>query len=183
MLNIIDIAAIAIVALGIIQGYRRRLSGELAHLISVVAAFGIGLFFFRPVGNWFTEHTRLTDQGAHVVAFVATMLASVIVMAILRIALGRMMKVVIEPEVDRTGGAVAGFVRASVFVLIVFIIMNMWPHDFLNRIFGEESLIGTGVVKCMPALREAVEEQKEKVTELRERDSPSKARPAKRSRD
>ena len=182
-MNIIDIAAIAIVALGVIQGCRRRLSGELAHLISVVAAFGTGLFFFRPVGDWFMAHTRLTDQGAHVVAFIATMLASLVVMTLIRIVLGRVMKVVIEPEVDRTGGAIAGFVRASVFVLIVFIIMNMWPHDFLNRIFGEESLIGSVVVKCMPALRDAVEEQKAKVDELRERDSSSRPRPRKRSTD
>lgn len=165
-MNIIDIAAIAIIILGIIQGYRRRLSGELAHLISVVAAFSIGLFFFRPAGNWFTEHTRLTDQGAHVVAFITTMLASIIVMTLLRIVLGRIMKVVIEPEADRTGGAIAGFFRASVFVVIVFIIMNMWPHDYLNRIFGEQSLIGSAVVKCMPRLREVVEEHKDKVEEM-----------------
>jgi len=149
--------------LGIIQGCRRRLSGELAHLISVVAAFGIGMFFFRPAGNWFAENTRLSDQGAHVVAFIATMLASLIVMAVLRIVLGRMMKVVIEPEVDRTGGAIAGFFRASVFVIIVFIIMNMWPHEYLNRIFGKESLIGNVVVTCMPALHDVVEEHKDKV--------------------
>lgn len=168
-MNIIDIAAIAIVILGIIQGYRRRLSGELAHLISVVAAFSIGVFFFRPVGSWFTDHTRLTDQGSHVVAFITTMLASLIVMTLLRIVLGRVMKVVIEPEVDRTAGAIAGFCRASVFVIIVFIIMNMWPHDYLNRVFGEESLIGGIVIKCMPTVQEVVEEHRDKVEELRDR--------------
>ena len=167
-MNIIDYLAIGIVLLGILQGYHRRFSGELAHLISVVVAFVFGLLFYRPFGIWLIDHTRLTGQTANVVAFITTMLASMIIMTIIRLTLRRIMRVVIEEEVDKTLGAISGFLRVSVFVFAVFLIMNMWPNDYLNRIFGEESFIGRVIVKITPSFYEALEKQQERLEKLQE---------------
>ena len=76
----------------------------------------------------------------------------------------RIMKIVFEPAVDKPGGGFAGFVSGILAVLIVFMIMIQWPNDYLNRKFGEESVIGRVVVKLaarsapwMPAGRDKVD--------------------------
>ncbi|MBN2302079.1 MAG: CvpA family protein [Lentisphaerae bacterium] len=166
-LSVIDIVALVIVALGALIGYRRGLSGELAQLISVIVAFVISLLLYHPVGSWLHEHTQLNNrpQAAHAVAFIATIIGATIAMIILRYLLKRIMQVVIEKEVDKIGGVIAGFVRASILVVIVFLLLNMWPHEYLNRLFGEESVIGTAVLHCMPSF----EEQFSSVKDLREK--------------
>lgn len=155
--NVIDVAALIIVAFSTLQGFRRGLSGELARLVSVVVAFSFGLYFYRPLGSWLVEHSRLTEQRAQALAFLAMVIAAVVVMIFLRFVLKHIMKIAFEKKVDKMGGCLAGFIRSSVFVIIVFLLLNMWPHDYLNRQFGEKSVIGNIVVKYMPALREQIE--------------------------
>ncbi|MCK5849701.1 MAG: CvpA family protein [Kiritimatiellae bacterium] len=167
-MNIVDYVAIGIVLLGLLQGYHRRFSGELAHLISVIGAFILGLLLYRPFGGWLIDHTRLTDQTANVVAFITTMIVCLIIMTIIRLSLRHIMRVVIEEEVDKTLGAIAGFLRVSVFIFVVFLIMNMWPNDYLNSIFGEESFIGRTIVKLTPSFYDALENQQERLEKIRE---------------
>jgi len=168
-MNIVDYVAIGIILLGILQGYHRRFSGELAHLVSVIVAFVFGLLFYRPFGGWLIDHTRLTGRTANVVAFITTMIVCLIIMTIIRLFLRRIMRVVIEEEVDKTLGAIAGFLRVSVFIFVVFLIMNMWPNDYLNRIFGEESFIGRTIVKLTPSFFDALENQQEHLEKFREK--------------
>lgn len=161
MPNVFDIAALVIIAFGTIQGLRRGLSGELARLVSVVVALVLSLYFYHPFGVWCTEHTRLTVQAAHVLAFVTMVAGAMAATVLLRFLLKKIMKIVIEKKVDKAGGCVAGFISTSVFVLIIFLMMNMLPDDhYLNQKFGEESVIGSIVVHCMPLLHEAVENKK-----------------------
>jgi diadenosine tetraphosphatase ApaH/serine/threonine PP2A family protein phosphatase len=49
------------------------------------------------------------------------------------------MKISFEGNIEKAGGCIAGFIRAVMLVLIILAAMNMWPHDYLNRIFGRES--------------------------------------------
>jgi len=156
--NAIDIAILVVVLFGLFRGYVRGLSGELAQLASVVAAFVLGLTLHPPLSTWLSEKTRLAGQNARTMAFVTTVLGSVLAMIILRYLIKRIMRVVIEEKVDKPAGLVAGGVKTVVLVLIVVVVMNLWPHEYLNRKFGEESVVGSAVLRYMPSLRETIEE-------------------------
>jgi len=157
--SLVDVIAFAAVALGAVRGYFRGLSGELARVISLVAAFALGLRFYGPLSEWVLAYTRIAEENAPVAAFIITVLAAVVCLFLLRYLLKRVMKIVIEERADKTGGVIAGLLRTSVMVLIVFLALNLWPNERLNRIFGEESLIGRLVLKAAPRAREYVEER------------------------
>jgi uncharacterized membrane protein required for colicin V production len=159
--NALDIIALIVVALGTFQGFRRGLSGELAGLVSVVVAFLTGISLYGSFGTWLADNTRLNEDPAQAVAFVSTVLIAGIVLVLLRLVLRLVMKVVVEKKVDKVGGCIAGFVRSLVLVFTVFLMMNLWPHDYLNRHFGEKSLVGKVVVRCTPVLRERMEEMRD----------------------
>lgn len=156
--NIVDFVALIFIVIGAFIGYRRGLSGELAQLISMAAAFVLSLFLYHPLGSWLHENTQLYDrpQLARALAYFATIVVATIAMVLLRFLLKRIMQVVIEREADKIGGVIAGLVRSIILVAIVLLLMNMWPHQYLNRLFGEESMLGTVVVRCMPSLHERV---------------------------
>ena len=163
--NVVDIAALVVCVIGIIQGLRRGLSGEIARLIGVVVAFILGVFFYRPFGSWLVDRVRISEL-AFAVAFILTVMGAAVVMLLVRLVLKRIMVVVFEPHAEKIGGAIAGFLRMSFFVLIIFVMMNMWPNDYLNKIFGEDSVIGSQVVKIVPTIEEEIEDLDELTEEI-----------------
>jgi len=156
-LNLVDIVALGLIAIGGIQGFFRGLSGELARLIGAIIAFVAGVSLHGPVGEWVLRNTRLENQTAHALAFVATVFLAVLIMLVLRLVIKRLIKVVFADGFDKTMGIVAGLARMSVIVCIIFLVMNLIPHAYLNRHFGEESAIGSVVVRYVPTVRETLE--------------------------
>ena len=156
--NIVDIIVLVIIVLGAIQGLLRGLSGELARLISTVIVFILGVSCYRPVGLLLASHTRLSAAAAGAVAFSIVAATAIILMVLLRYVLKKLMKVVFVPWFDKVGGCVAGMLRASIFVMIIIIVMNMVPNEYVNEQCGEKSIIGTGVLKVMPRIREELDD-------------------------
>lgn len=152
-----DIIALAVVVFGIIRGMRRGLSGELAGLVALSVALVMGLVFYRQAGEWALDNTRLSESGAHALAFLVTVLASGAIMLALALLLRFLLKFAIEKKVDRAWGAVIGMVRSIIGVLIFFVAVNLWPHPYLNKVCGEESIIGSIVARFLPELKEKVE--------------------------
>lgn len=152
-LNPVDIAALVIICINLIIGFRRGLSGELAGLVGTAAAFGLGVYFLTPFSSWLQDHSRLEGRSAEAVAFTSVAIGVIVVAILLRLILGKIMKITFEPTVDKIGGLLSGFIRSSILVLIIFIAINMSPHEYLNRKFGKESIIGKVVVeRVMPRL-------------------------------
>ncbi len=158
MLSLVDIAALLVIGLGVVTGRMRRFSGELARLVGTVAAFAAGMALRRPLGLWLLEHTRLEAQAAQAAAFVAALVGAFLVLAMVHRLLQGVMRVVIEEQMDKSIGMLAGLVRATLFVIIVFLVMNMVPHPGLNRHFGDASFLGRMVRRWTPFLEEAVRE-------------------------
>jgi len=154
----VDIVALLMVAAGGIQGYFRGLSGEIARLVGTVLAFFTGIWLRQPVGLWITEHTRLQDRAADATAFITTVFLALLIMVVLRMIVKKVVKVVFAESVDKLAGVFAGMLRMTLFVLIIFLCMNMVPHEYLNRVFGEDSTIGSVVVKYVPMVKSRLEE-------------------------
>ncbi|MDI6774615.1 MAG: CvpA family protein [Verrucomicrobiota bacterium] len=168
LFNAVDIGAVVLLILGVLLGFSRRLSGELTCLISVVAAFVVGLFLCRPLTDWFLALERLGPQPARVLAFLAALVVAGVLMILARLGLARAIRVVFSEQADRLLGALAGLVRSLVLIAVIFIVANLVPSEFLNRQFGEASAIGRVVRKFMPAIEEklpAIEERAQQIVE------------------
>ncbi|MCE9616586.1 MAG: CvpA family protein [Lentisphaerae bacterium] len=155
--GLLDVVAVAVIALAALRGSFRGMSGELAGLFGNAAALMAGIVCYHPLGDWLIQHSKFTGRAAFATAFIAIVLACIIVMLILRWTLGRVLHVVVEDGINRTGGVIAGVVRGILFTTTVFIAMNLIPHEGLNRRFGEESLVGTLVQRATPHLRNVIE--------------------------
>jgi len=156
--SVIDIVAVLIICLSTLRGFLRGLSGELAQLISLVLALVVGVYTYRPFGTWILNNTHISNRAAHTVAFVVAVAAVILVAVLLSFVFRRIMKIVFEPNVDKPGGGLAGFISGVLAVILIFMILNLWPHAYLNRKCGEESVIGRVVVRFMPAVQEKVGE-------------------------
>lgn len=156
-LSVVDIVALALIAVGGIQGFFRGLSGELARLAGAVIAFIGGTLLHEPVGQWVSTHTRLEARPAQTLAFIATVIIAVLIMIAVRILLKKIIQGVFAPGFDKTTGVLAGLLRMSIFTCIFFITMNMVPSDTLNRTFGAESAVGSFMIRYVPTVEQTLE--------------------------
>lgn len=157
--NVVDIVASVFVLLSMLHGYKRGLSGEIAQLIGVLVGFCLGIAGYRPLAQWLADNTRVGGGVADVLAFVVILVVSTIVLILVRFVLGRVMKVVFDESVNKAGGLLAACLRAVFVTLIIFIVMNLVPHDYLNEQFGERSLIGRGTLRLLPVLQAEIEKR------------------------
>ncbi len=156
-LSIVDVIALCFILLNALWGLQRGLSGELARVGSVILAFVIGLAAYGHVGEWLAQQSRLGPRAALATAFVVTIMGAFVAMLFLRLLLKRVFEVAIAERHDRTAGFIAGTVRATLIVIIVFIAMNLQTNADLNRKFGEESVLGTLLLRHMSQLVEHIE--------------------------
>lgn len=156
-LNVIDMIGLILIALGTFRGYRRGLSGELAGVVGIVASLMISIHLFAPFGEWIAANTSLTGQLAHAAAFAVCVLfviaATILIGAIFR----KVMGVFFADGVDKFLGLIAGAVQSAAILAIGLLMMNLLPHPYLNRHFGDESLLGTIVLRATPALHQTLQ--------------------------
>ena len=157
--NLVDIGVLCVILLGMARGYVVGLSGVLAKLLSAVVALVVAMSALNPVSCWMMENTELRDQPgvARSLAFVGTILASWVVMIVLQHLLQRVMRVAIEDKADKSCGLIAGVVHSCVLIFALFLVMNLVPHDYLNGVFGEQSVAGREVLRVLPHLEREVE--------------------------
>ena len=157
--NIIDLACVAVLIAGAIAGMIRGLSGELAQLCGSVAALVFGLWAFNPLSAWLLERPELRDEpdAARVLTLLALLLAASAILIFLQFGLQRLFKVAVPAGADKVLGLAAGLAKWAVIIVIVFLVMNLWPNDALNSLFGEKSLIGRQVAGLMPMIEEEAE--------------------------
>jgi len=156
--NIIDILAAVIIFLGAMRGGQRGLSGEMARLASVAVALVIGIACHSLVGTWLTAHSRLTPKTAETVSFIVTVVGALGVMILVRTGMEGIGKLTLQKAVDKSAGVVAGCAGSVVVVIIIFLLAHMWPNAYVNRIFGQDSIIGRLITPYAPSLSRKVEE-------------------------
>ncbi len=156
-LTLVDIIALSVIAIGGVQGFFRGLSGELARLAGTILAFMAGTLLNEPIGTWVLQNTRLEAQPARTLAFILTIAVAVIIMIILRLLLKKIITLVFAAGFDKTAGVIAGLLRMSIFTCIFFIIMNMVPVESLNRRFGEQSAVGSFMIRYVPTVEKMLE--------------------------
>ncbi len=156
MWNSADIVALILLLAGTVVGYRRRLSGELSGAVGMVAAFGAGLLARRPLGIFLLENSRMSPAAAQGAAFFLAIVLALLAMAAVRLLLRKIMRVAFEEPFDKTGGAVAGFMKTALFLAIVFLLANMTPYEGLHRLLGEPSFLGRIALRFTPELEEKI---------------------------
>ena len=156
--NFVDIIALILVLLGLWQGYRRGLSGELAQVISAIVSVWVSWHYYDDLGHWLTDSTRLGPQESLAVAFILLILGAFLFTWVVRIILRHIMEFTFKERIEKMGGALAGLIRTSLIIAVVIFFAGLLPNEFLHRVFMENSLIGRQLDHYIPTAYEKLTE-------------------------
>ncbi len=156
-LNTVDIVALVLLVLGALNGLRRGLSGELAGAVGVIIAFMFGLLCYGPCGDWLADRAVVSEGTARALMLAGTMAVALLVMLVLKLVFRETVTVSVNSKgANFTMGLVAALIKTAIVVIVVIMCVNLWPNAYLNRVFGEESVIGRFVVRCIPELSDRI---------------------------
>ena len=153
-LSLLDAVGLLALLIGALRGLIRGLSREFGDMVTALAAFAVALRFHGPFGEAVAARTRLDLPPARAIAFALLAVAAIVILAVCRLILRLFGQITFIPLVNRAGGLLAGLVRSAALLAVMFAVMNLWPHEYLNRTFGEESALGALLLRAVPALRE-----------------------------
>jgi uncharacterized membrane protein required for colicin V production len=148
----IDIVAMALILLGILNGLRRGLSGELSCFMCVMTASLVAIYFHDNWVPYIEQHVTGERQSAVAFSFIAMLGAAWVLAILLRLMLRRAAMITFDRKFDRVGGAISGLLSSTILIILVFLIMSVWPDRTVNRVFRDESLVGRAIATHLPML-------------------------------
>ncbi len=140
----IDFSMMGLIIMGGVQGLSRGLSGEIIRMISLTFALGVGWYLYESVGPYVEEYTRLHPSFSSIVSFCVIFILALVVLSLVRLAIGGMMDFAFKGSIERIGGVCWGMVRMTLWVLVVVVVVvsSLWPHAYFSRLILEDSVIG-----------------------------------------
>ncbi len=159
MFSPIDICFIISLFCGALWGMFKGLSGELAQLIATIICFVLS-FKLVPIFTQLIESkTELTQNNAILIAVVISIGLCFLLLFILKKIFQKILKIVIEVRYDKFFGFLAGIIHYGIILIIIVVIMGLIPSATIQRLFVEDSVIGTNVMKLLPKAIEAIEDR------------------------
>lgn len=152
-LSSVDYVVIGMIIFGAIWGTIRKLSREVFTLTASVFSFIVALLTYRITGEKIIRISRLDNRSAEAIAFVGVIIAIVCILAVMKLLLRKVFTLTVESKLERPGGCIAGFISFSLIACMIFYVLILFPHEYLNRKLGDESVIGRRVKNLFPALR------------------------------
>jgi uncharacterized membrane protein required for colicin V production len=159
MFSPIDICFIISLFCGALWGMFKGLSGELAQLIATTIAFFLSIKLVPIFTQLLEAKTELTQSNAILIAVVISIGLCFLLLFILKRIFHKMLKVVIEVRYDKFFGFFAGVIHYGIILIIIVVIMGLIPSATIHRLFVEESVIGTNVMKLLPTVIEEIEDR------------------------
>lgn len=177
MLYTVDILFVVFVLIFAVSGIRHGLSGELAHVVTLLALLAGFCFFYPQIMRFAGEAwPTLPETALQIAVPMALVVAAILLFVLVRILFKQLLKKTLDGTGDKIAGGVAGALRGALFGLAVLAGLSLIPNDSLYRMLSESSSIGSWVcsnltpwaqshISDLPVLKEKVNQQLDDMSE------------------
>ncbi len=140
--NSIDLMAAIFVLVCIILGLRRGLIGAIAPIVGIIVIAAAVRFGYPPCRDWLVAHLDFDASVLRLGAVAIVIGVPLVAMIGLRKFLGALVKLPFISGIDRLGGALAGLIGGTVFVIAAFLVLGLLPQRYQSPTVHEASWIG-----------------------------------------
>lgn len=156
--SVLDFAVLVIVLLNAYFGFRRGLSGEVAHFLVLILGTITTVYLLHPVGSLFFRYATplIPEGGRYAFAFVGTAIVAATVMLVVYRPIYNVFDRDVPKHRNKSGGLVAGLLYGIVGVAFILVFLNLWPNPAVGRVVGDSSFSGKAANKVVPAVKRLV---------------------------
>ncbi len=143
IMNWVDLASVAVVLAGLIAGVRRGFFGELPRFLSMLIVLLSALRFYIPFAGALLAHSPVQGEDkALAIAFLLIVLTVSAMLAVIRLVLHLVLKIVLAVKGSRILGGLLGFCSGVMLAFIIVFGAGLWPGPAVQRVLVEESHAG-----------------------------------------
>lgn len=151
--GLMDVVYSLYIVYGILRGLFRGLSEELAGLVGTGIVFYGGWRFYRPVGLFIQEHTRLENEdSARVLAYVLMVFLFLASWKLVVFLIRKLMKWTFPDQIQAPGGAVLGGAKCALVLCVLLLAVRLLGHGFLDKHMIQDSWMGRTTQEVIPAM-------------------------------
>ncbi len=146
----IDILFAVFVLLFVFSGIKHGLSGEIAHVVTLIALLIGVCFFYSQLTQLVSDHWRaLSPLVVQIAVPVMLLLAAVLLFLLVRALFQQLLKSKLGESADKIAGGLAGALRGALLGLAVFSGVSLIPNESLYRTLSEKSSVGAWVCNTL----------------------------------
>ncbi|MBJ7880935.1 CvpA family protein [Gelidibacter salicanalis] len=161
-MSVLDIVLTVLILFGLVRGLMKGFFVEIASLVALVAGVYGAIHFSNYAATFIDENSQWDEKTVNIVAFAATFLVIVLVIALAGQALTKLADFAALGIVNKLLGAVFGALKMAV---ILSVVLNVF--DSMNRAIPltdensiEDSMLYAPVKSLVPAIFPAILEKK-----------------------
>lgn len=146
----IDILFAAFVLIFVFSGIKHGLSGELAHVVTLIALLTGICFFYPQLTDLATEYWRaLPETAVRIAVPLVMLLAAVLIFFLVRALCKKLFQSKLSETADKAAGGLVGILRGVLMGLTVFSAISLIPNDALYQTLSEKSSVGAWVCNTL----------------------------------
>lgn len=151
-INWVDILIVIIMVRISYIALQDGLSHEIFPLIGTVMTVAISMRYYHDLALFIQGMAGLPVQILDLLALITLVIGIGLIFKLARFLVNTLLKVTWHPFVERFGGLVFGFLRASVVVSILLMIMSLMPLSYLQYSIKDKSLLGPYFLNIAPEI-------------------------------
>ncbi len=173
-MSVLDIVLAALILFGLVRGLMKGFFVEIASVIALVAGVYGAIHFSNYAATFIDENSQWDEKTVNIVAFAATFLIIVLIIALAGKALTKLADFAALGIVNKLLGALFGALKVA---LILSVVLNIF--DSMNRaipLTDEESIsdsvLYTPVKSLVPRIFPIILEKKKELEDSTEEETP-----------
>lgn len=151
-INWVDILIVIIMARMSYIALQDGLSHEIFPLIGAVLTAAVSMRYYHELALSIQGMAGISLQILEVSVFIVLVIAIGLIFKLARFLVDALLKVTWHPFVEKFGGLIFGFLRASVVVSILLMIMSLTPLPYLHYSIKDKSLLGPYFLNIAPEI-------------------------------
>jgi uncharacterized membrane protein required for colicin V production len=139
----VDIFFVVFVLLFTFSGTKTGLSGELAHVVTLIALLAGVCFFYPQLTSLASDYwPALPSTAVRIIVPVVLLLVAVLIFFVVRLLFKQVLKDKLGETADKIAGGLVGTLRGVLFGLALFTGLSLIPSDALYRTLSGKSAVG-----------------------------------------
>lgn len=158
-INYVDMIAGAVVLFWTLLGLKQGLTGQIAVFLAGLSITACAILGYDPCKAWLIQHYQMPFELARLIALISVVVVPLLVVLAIHSVAGHIVRVTFTAWVDRFGGALAGFVSSSAFVVLIVVFLNVIPWDRHPDAVGRDSFIGSHLIGVESRISRSIKDE------------------------
>ncbi|GEM_PF-6663491 len=137
-------------------GFRLGLSSEFVKLAGLIGGFFVSFRFYQGWGDALANRTPFTIEWAGAFVMVALVVGLYLGLTRCLRLLEKLVQVTFSAKLNKTGGLLAGFLRAALVTSVILVALRQLPSAYLSASIEHHSLSGPTLFRVAPAVYDTV---------------------------